>query len=165
MDTNDWTMGGEAVIDVETKMSIDRPAGEVFAFVSDQTNAPAWQQGLLDVQRTTPGPIGVGSEHVFVRNFAGRRIESRNRFIAYDEAGQFVEFEIPHGPITGVASYRVDPRSAGACLLTSRMRFEVSGVMRLATPILARVLKRDSERDELRLKEFLEGRGAARVRA
>lgn len=165
MDKNGRTMGGQTVIDVETKLSIDRPAGEVFAFVSDQTNAPAWQQGLLDVQRTTPGPIGVGSEHIFVRNFAGRRIESRNRFIAYDVAGHFVEFEIPHGPITGVASYRVEPRSSETCLLTSRMQFVVSGVMRLATPILARVLRRDSERDELRLKEFLEGRGAARLRA
>lgn len=153
------------MIDVETKLSIDRPAGEVFALVSDQTNAPAWQQGLLDVQRTTPGPIGVGSEHTFVRNFAGRRIESRNRFIAYDESGYFVEFEIPQGPITGVASYKVEPQSPGTCLLTSRMRFTVSGVMRLATPILARVLKRDSERDELQLKVLLEGRGAARLRA
>lgn len=126
------------MIDVETKLSVDRPAGEVFAFVSDQTNAPEWQKGLLDVQRTTPGPIGVGSEHTFVRNFAGRRIESRNRFIAYDESGYFVEFEIPQGAITGVASYRVEARSSGTCLLTSRMQFKVAGVLRLATPILAR---------------------------
>ena len=153
------------MIDVETKLNVARPAAEVFAFVSDQTNAPAWQQGLLDVQRTTDGPIGVGSEHTFVRNFAGRRIESRNRFIAFDESAYFVEFEIPQGPMTGVASYRVEPTSSGTCLLTSRMRFVVSGIMRLATPILVRVLKRDSERDELRLKVLLEGRGANRLRA
>jgi hypothetical protein len=44
-----------------------RPASEVFAFVSDQTNAPLWQEGLQEVRRITEGPIRVGTEHVFAR--------------------------------------------------------------------------------------------------
>ena len=92
------------VIDVVTHLDVDRPAGDVFAFVSDQLNAPRWQRGLHEVRRTTDGPIGVGSEHVFVRRFAGRRIESRNRFVEF-EPGRYVAFEIPDGAMTGRASY------------------------------------------------------------
>ncbi len=146
------------MINVRTQVDIARPAAEVFAFVSDQTNAPHWQEGLHEVRRTTHGPIGVGSEHVFIRVFAGRLIESSNRFVAYDESGLFVEFEIPSGPITGVASYRVEPTGVDTCRVTGAVRFRVSGVMRLATPLLSYVMKRDSERDDRRLKSLLEAR-------
>lgn len=144
------------MINVQTLVDIGRPAAEVFAFVSDQTNAPQWQDGLEEVRRTSPGPIGVGSEHVFVRVFAGRRIESRNRFIAYDEPALFVEFEIPDGPITGVASYRVEPLGADASRVISTMNFRATGVMRWFSPLLTRVMRRDSRRDDIRLKSVLE---------
>ena len=143
------------MIDVVTHLQIDRPAAEVFAFVSDQLNAPRWQRGLFEVRRTTDGPIGVGSEHVFVRRFAGRRIESGNRFVEF-EPGRFVAFEIPDGFVAGRASYLVEPVSTDRSHLTSTMNFRVAGWMRLAEPLLARVLERDSRRDEQTLKQTLE---------
>ena len=143
------------MIDVVTHLDVDRPAAEVFAFVSDQLNAPRWQRGLREVRRTTGGPIGVGSEHVFVRRFAGRRIESGNRFVEF-EPGRFVAFEIPDGVVTGRASYLVESDGTERCHLTSTMRFQVAGWMRLAEPLLARVLERDSHRDEQTLKQILE---------
>lgn len=63
------------MIDVEDSIVINRPIGEVFAFVADQTNAPRWQNGLEQVRRTTDGPPGVGTKHVVVRKFLGRRLE------------------------------------------------------------------------------------------
>ena len=143
------------MIDVVTHLTVDRPSAEVFAFVSDQLNAPRWQRGLHEVRRVTEGPIGVGSEHVFVRRFAGRRIESRNRFVEF-EPGRFVAFEIPDGSMTGRASYLVEPIDGDKCELTSTMKFEVSGWMRIAEPLLARILERDSRRDEHALKRLLE---------
>lgn len=143
------------MIRIESRIDIERPAGEVFAFVADQTNAPRWQRGLAEVRRVTEGPVGVGTEHVFVRRFAGRRIDSRNRFTRF-EPGRFVEFEIPQGWITGTASYRVDPNPAGGCQLTSRMDFRVGGPLAVAAPLLARLLARDSRADEAVLKRLLE---------
>jgi uncharacterized membrane protein len=143
------------VIDVVTHLAVDRPAGDVFAFISDQLNGPHWQRGLHEVRRTTDGPIGVGSEHVFVRRFAGRQIESRNRFVEF-EPGRFVAFEIPDGAMTGRASYLVEPMGVDRSHVTSTMRFNIGGWMRIAEPLLARVLERDSRRDEQTLKRLLE---------
>jgi len=143
------------MISIETYTDVERPAAEVFAFVADQTNAPQWQSGLAEVRRVTDGPIGVGSEHVFVRRFAGRRIESRNRFTRF-EPGSFVEFEIPEGWLTGTASYRVDPVASGRCRLTSRMDFRIRGPLKLVSPLLARLLAGDSRTDEATLKALLE---------
>jgi len=147
------------VIIVESTVDIGRPGTEVFGFVADQTNAPSWQQGLHEVRRLTDGPIGVGTEHVFVRRFAGRRIESRNRFTRY-EPGRLVQSEIPDGWLTGQASYLVEPHGASSCRLTSRMEFQVAGPAALASPLLARVLARDSRRDEAALKALLETRNS-----
>ena len=43
---------------VEEQIEIDRPAADVFAYMSDQTHGPLWQRELLEVRRTTDGPIG-----------------------------------------------------------------------------------------------------------
>lgn len=145
------------MIDVTTSVEIARPVREVFAFVADQTNAPQWQTGLHEVRRLTDGPIGVGSEHEFVRTFAGRRFASRNRFVAF-EPGRFVQFEIPSGWITGRASYRTEASQSAGTLLTSQMEFRVRGPLSLLEPILSRLLARDSGRDEQRLKRLLEQR-------
>ncbi len=147
------------MISIESRVEIERPAAEVFAFVADQTNAPQWQDGLAEVRRVTDGPIGVGAEHAFVRRFAGRRIESRNRFTRF-EPGRFVEFEIPQGWLTGTASYRVEPIASGGCLLISRMDFRIRGPLKLVSPLLARLLARDSRTDETTLKALLESTNA-----
>lgn len=142
-------------LDIRTCLDVDRPAAEVFEFVADQTNAPKWQHGLHEVRRLTPNPVGVGTEHVFVRRFAGMNIESQNRYTAY-EPGRFVSFEIPAGKITGEASYRVEPTGPKSSRLISEVHFQVSGVAGLAAPLLARVFARDNKRDEATLKKLLE---------
>ena len=153
---------GRAVrrFDLRTYTDISRPASEVFDFVADQTNAPQWQQGLYEVRRITPGPIGVGTEHLFVRRFAGMKIESRNRFTEY-EPDRFVSFEIPSGRITGNASYRVEPTGSNTCRLISEVHFQVSGLGGFAAPLLAKVFERDTKRDEATLKNLLERNGAS----
>jgi hypothetical protein len=144
------------MISQESQLPIDRPPAEVFAFVSDMTNAPRWQNGLHEVRRLTPGPLRVGTEHDFVRRFAGREVASRNRFVAF-ESGRFVAFEFPQGSITGRGSYQVEPDGHGGSLLTSRVELEPKGVLRLAQPVLARVLRRDVRRDDQALRTLLEG--------
>ena len=143
---------------VDAVVEIDRPAPEVFDFVADMTNAPLWQSGLHLVQRTPPGPVRVGSEHVFERRFAGRVLKSRNRITAYHPPTR-IAFEIPDGWISGQAAYEVTPTEGGS-RVSCRMEFRARGLGRLVEPLLARVLGHDSRRDDQRLKALLESRPA-----
>ena len=59
------------MITVEKSIVIDRRQEDLFEYVSDHTNAPRWQRGLLEVRRATEGPIGVGTRHTLVRMFMG----------------------------------------------------------------------------------------------
>ena len=143
---------------VETVVNIDRPVPEVFDFVADMTNAPMWQAGLYLVQRTPPGPVRVGSEHVFERRFAGRTLKSRNRITGFHPPSRLA-FEIPDGWISGRAAYEVTPTEAGS-RVSCRMEFRASGFGRLLEPLLAGILSHDSRRDDQRLKAVLENRPA-----
>lgn len=139
---------------VETTIRIARPVDEVFGFVADMTNAPSWQRGLHSVRRIPPGPVGVGSEHVFERRFAGRVLRSANRITAYNPP-RLIAFEIPEGWIRGRAHYVVDP-AAGGSQVTCRMEFTAAGPARLFEPVLARVLAHDARGDDQHLKALLE---------
>ena len=139
---------------VQTRTEINSDPNELFDFVADQTNAPRWQQGLAEVRRVTPGPPRLGSEHVFVRRFAGRRLEARNRYTRY-EPPQLVEFEIPEGWLSGRASYLVEPRPGGSVLI-STMTFGTRGHGRAIEGVLRRLLAHDAGRNHARLKALLE---------
>ena len=142
---------------VESVVDIDRPVSEVFEFIADMTNAPSWQADLHLVRRIPPGPVRVGSEHVFERRFAGRVLKSRNRITAFHPPSR-LEFEIPDGWISGRAAYEVTAISGGGCRVSCRMEFRASGPGRVLEPLLARVLSHDSRRDDQRLKAVLESR-------
>ena len=72
------------MIKVEQSIIINCPVEVVFTFVADQTKAPQWQSGLLEVQRTTNGRLGIGTKHIAVRKFMGRRVEATNEYVVYE---------------------------------------------------------------------------------
>ena len=145
------------MITVEKSIVIDRNADAVFAYVSDQTNAPRWQRGLTEVRRTTGDPIGVGTKHTAVRTFMGRRLELSNEYTQYEQ-DRFVEFRV-WGSMPGRASYTVESNGTGRARLTSRIETQAQGMVRLAEPLMAATLRRDVEAGLGTLKALLEKAG------
>src|SRR6266550_2827337 len=119
---------------------IDRPIEEVFAYIGDQTNTPAWQSGLVEVRRTTEGPIGVGAKHTFVRRFMSRRMEADNEYIAF-EPNERIAFKTTSGPVRVEASYDFESVGDGT-RVTSRVQMDASRFMSLAEPLIAAGLRR-----------------------
>ena len=55
------------MLEFENIVYIDRPIGEVFAFLSDFENIPKWNYYVLDVKQLSESPIGVGTTYHQVR--------------------------------------------------------------------------------------------------
>jgi uncharacterized protein YndB with AHSA1/START domain len=146
------------MIKAERTVVIDRPIEEVFAYVTDQTNTPRWQAGLVEVKRTTVGPIGIGTKHTFVRNFIGRRMEADNEYVAY-EPNRLVTFRTTSGPSL-VASYLFDAVPDGT-RLTSRVELQGAGLFGLLEPVIGAGLRREMKAALPALKVLLENRSAA----
>jgi uncharacterized protein YndB with AHSA1/START domain len=147
------------MIRAEQSGIIDRPIEEVFAFIGDQTNTPQWQAGLVEVRRTTEGPIGVGTKHTFVRTFMRRRLEADNEYVAY-EPNKLITFKTTTGPVRLLASYLFEA-VAGGTRVTSRVEMDASGFMSLAEPLIAAGLKREMKAASRLLKDLLENQARA----
>jgi uncharacterized protein YndB with AHSA1/START domain len=142
------------MIRAEWTAIIERPIEEVFAYVGDQTNTPAWQAGLLEVRRTTDGPIGVGTRHTFVRTFMRRRMEADNEYVAY-EPNERIAFKTTSGPVRLEASYAFETVGEGTRVV-SRVEMDASGFMSLAEPLIAAGLRREMKAASRALKNLLE---------
>jgi uncharacterized protein YndB with AHSA1/START domain len=118
------------MIKQEKSIVIRRPIEEVFDYVSDQRNTPQWQSGLVEVRRTTEGPLGVGTKHTFVRNFMGRKMEASNEYVAY-EPNKLITFKTTSGPVRLEASYLFEPTAEGT-KVTGRIEMEAAGVAQAA---------------------------------
>jgi uncharacterized protein YndB with AHSA1/START domain len=151
-------MEARVMIRVEKTTVVRRPTDEVFAFVADQTNAARWQSGIVEVRRLTDGPPGVGTRHSFTRALMGRRMNAENEYVVFDP-GKRVEFRTTSGPKL-LASYAVTPMPEGT-RLTATIELDVSGIMSVADPLVARVLRRDVVENLARLKSVLEATPAA----
>ncbi len=141
------------MIRIDESTVIARPCEEVFAFVSDQTNAVQWQSGIVDIRRLTDGPPGVGTRHAFTRTLMGRRMTGENEYVEF-EPGKRVAFRTTSGPGL-LASYSVEPTPAGT-RLTATIDLDVSGIMSVAEPLVARALKRDVKANLARLRAILD---------
>jgi uncharacterized protein YndB with AHSA1/START domain len=149
------------MIKVEKSIVIDRSAQEVFAYVSDHTNAPRWQRGLLEVRRETEGPIGVGTRHTLVRAFMGRRMEASNEFTEYQPT-RLVSFKVTADSMAAQGWYIVELMGSGHTKLTSRIEMQASGLIRLAQPLMAASLSREVVANLSDLKRLLEADVEAR---
>jgi Polyketide cyclase / dehydrase and lipid transport. len=147
------------MIKVENSGIINRPIEEVFAFVGDLTNAPQWQSGLVEVRRTTDGPLRVGTTHTFVRNFMGRKMEANNEYIAY-EPNKRITFKSTSGPVRFEFSYLFESTAEGT-KLTGKMQMQATGLLRLAEPLIAASLRRETKAAAGVLKDLLENPAAA----
>ncbi len=136
-------------------IDISRPAAEVFAYVSDQTNGPEWQQSLDEVRRVTPGPIGVGTRHTFVRRLGRRQITGENEYLEF-EPGRRVAFTFTSDDLTGKGWYEVSPLGTGQTRLDSGVEIDLQGLTRLASPLVAMSIRKEDSEDSARLKEILE---------
>lgn len=142
------------MITVERSIDIGCAADDVFAYVSDQTNAPRWQRGVREVRRTTEGLIGLGTRHTAVRTFMGRTLELSNEYTRY-EPNRLVEFRVA-GTMHGQASYVVEPAGMGRARLTSRIEMRAPASFRVAELLMAARLRKDVESNLRNLKDLLE---------
>ena len=123
-------------IQADGRTTIAGPINEVFDYLSDPRNEPDWLPGATTVDKTSEGPVGLGSTFVGHYARAGR------------VALELVEFERPHRVTFRAHSKIVAFDDAveltetdGRTLLQARMHATPRGLMRMVAPLMARTLR------------------------
>lgn len=99
---------------------IPAPPDELFAFLADPANLPAWQTGIVSAQKTTPGAVGIGSKAHVVRELLGQRLAVDLAVTAY-EPGRKLVLKSGASGIDVEATLGLAPADAG-----TRMTFEMA---------------------------------------
>ena len=135
-------------------MLIGRDRADVAAFAMDVAHEPEWIGGVIEATRLGEGPLGEGTRVARVAKFLGRRFEYVNEIIEYEE-GVRLSMKSVAGPFPMDICYEFEDAEGGT-LARIRVQGEASGFFRLASPVLAPMVRRSVQRDLGTLKGLLE---------
>ncbi|HEX9987167.1 MAG TPA: SRPBCC family protein [Chloroflexia bacterium] len=133
---------------------IHQPPEVVFAFLSDMTNNPKWEPGILEMHKVSPGPISVGTQFSEVRKFMGRRMKTLYEVTAYDPPHQFA-VRSAAGPMQLEASYTCATAPEGT-KVTDSVAFELRGIMSVLRPLFGKMVQSQMQSTLSRLRQVLD---------
>lgn len=141
-------------IDVTTEIIINRPSDVVAEYSGDPTNAPEWYDNITTVTWKTEPPARVGSRMDFVANFLGRRLAYTYEVVEL-VAGERMVMRTDEGPFPMETTYTWAARG-DATHMTLRNRGEPQGFAKIATPVMAAAVRRETRKNLRQLKKLLE---------
>ncbi len=146
---------------VRESVTIDAPASGVWAVVAeDVKNVPKWATNLERVEQLDDGPPGRGTRYRYYLVLPGGHketleVEQTTWLKPKRCAGKFTK-----GPLKGTWSYTYAEHKDGTTRLVYEMDYELGGLLRLASGLLARQYAEGVRKNMERLKKHIEsGKG------
>jgi carbon monoxide dehydrogenase subunit G len=137
----------------QNTVTIRRPPDDVFAFLADFENVPAWNYAIVETRKVSPGPVGVGTTYRQTRSVP-RRSEEGFEVTVFEPASRLeVRGEI--GPFRARARYALEPSGSGT-RLTNAVQLQSSGLLRLVAPLATSRVKRAVAANLDALRQVLE---------
>ena len=138
----------------QNTVTIARPAKEVFAFLADFGNIPAWNYAIARTVQTSPGQAGVGATYRQTRTIPRRSEEGFEVTDFAPPSRLAVKGQI--GPFNASSSYLLEP-TAGGTRLTNHVELEPSSaLLRPLGPLAVPRVKAAVARNLATLKQLLE---------
>lgn len=142
------------MIDTSESVTINRPVEEVFAYVTDTSNDPAWHTDILEARKTSEGPIGMGTIwHLRFKPAMGVS-EGDTEVVAF-ETNRKEAMRGVMGPMQPTLTYLFEPADGGT-RFTRRVQIKVSGMMRLMEPLMWLMTPKGNRGFVANLKRVLE---------
>ncbi len=127
-----------------TTVRSSRRAEETFDYLSDFSTTAEWDPGVVEAERLSTGPVGMGSTFRVVASFLGRRVSLVYRVIDF-EPGRRVVLAAEAQSARSVDEITVLPTDHGS-EVTYDADLRGQGLFRLADPLLGLAFRRIGER-------------------
>ncbi len=142
------------MIDVARSITINRPVAEVFAYVSDLSNEPAWHTDVLEARQTSEGPIGIGTTFLIRVKPSMGVSEGLEEVIGFElNRKQVLRGEM--GSMRPTITDLFEPAD-GRTKFTRRIQIEASGLMKLMLPLVRPMIGKSNTGFLANLKQVLE---------
>jgi uncharacterized membrane protein len=143
-------------VDVQVEAVIQRPVDQVAAFAGDPANAPRWYANIRSAVWETPPPMRLGSKVTFTARFLGRDLTYTYEVDDW-QPGRRLVMRTAQGPFPMRTTYTWESVGDGATRMTLRNDGQPAGFGRVAAPLMAAAMRRETTKDLARLKALLEG--------
>ena len=138
----------------ENTVTIQRPAGEVFAFLADFENIPRWNYAIEETSKASAGPTGVGTRYRQTRSIPARSVEDFE--VTVFEPARRLAIQGQIGPFQATISYQLEA-AAGVTKLVNNVELNPPQAMpRLLAPLATSRIKAAVAQNLGKLKLLLE---------
>ena len=144
---------------IELTVVINRPVAEVFAFIARADNMPRWAKYITDAAQTSEGPVDVGTTCYVVSKMMGMQVK-QDFTVTECIPDRVYAARSTSGPVPMESRYVLEEAS-GATELHVTVTTDLSGVMKMAGPLLNRRLRKQMREDHENLKLYLESQRTA----
>jgi hypothetical protein len=138
----------------EHSVVIRRPVEEVWDYVMETTNNPAWQGPIVEVRRPVGAPLEVGAEIPEVASFLGKRFGVTLTVTELEPLTRSA-VRTSSGPVRLDGCYRFEPVPGGT-RFSMEGEVEAHGFFSVAEPVFAAAARREAASSCQRLKQLLE---------
>ena len=139
---------------------IDRPSADVWAMLIDFPNVPTWENDVLEVRQTSPGPAAVGATFLARRLFGGRESLIHCRITDWQD-GRAVTMELMGGVVRSASvTYAVESVGPDTCQVTYSIDGQMRSLLAWATPFIPAIGRRLVRSNLANLARLAEGAAA-----
>jgi uncharacterized protein YndB with AHSA1/START domain len=125
----------------EGSTTIDRPAEEVWKFITDLSKLPKWNPETQEPKQTSAGPLGVGATIELKVKMGNRTKTIPIRVTEYEPNRRF-SFEHISGPLRGTTEIDTLETIEGKTRFTRSGDMKFNGFCKLIEPFIMPSLKR-----------------------
>jgi uncharacterized membrane protein len=147
------------MLKVDHEITVNRPAAEVFAYLTNIDTLPEWQASVVAARKETAGPVAAGTRFVESRRWLGHSVESTIEVTEHEPAERFT-LRVISGPVAFRVTHSLHEQN-GATRLRIQGEGEPHGLARMAGGLMARRARQEFETDFGRFKSVLESRPRA----
>ena len=141
---------------IEESIVIDRPRGDIRAFLSNPENQPVWQSNLVEFNKLDEGDPQVGTRYRGVVKVAGRRVEWTAELVEWDDLA-FYNLRSMEASIGFEMRFEFDEVPGGTRMSIRQELAPFGGFFgKLADPLVTRMYSRDVRGNLVTLKDVLE---------
>ncbi len=139
---------------IEGEIVIGRPPDEVFDFVADQRNEPAFNPRMVRAEKLSAGPVGKGTRFRSAVRSMGTTADMLIELTGYDRPARLASVTTMAGSrISGTITFGAIP--AGTVMHWS-WTVQPKGPLRLLKPLITRIGSRQERQIWANLKSHLE---------
>jgi carbon monoxide dehydrogenase subunit G len=135
---------------------VDRPIDQVFAFLADGTNDPKFSPRVLEIAKTTDGPVGVGTVFKSTVKDAGMKTNREFEITEFESPTRIRWAERSKNQVTAPeGGYDLAPEGSGT-RVTIHNVLEGHGIGKLIAPLALRSARKGADQFAQSIKAAVE---------